>query len=195
MKVVTPSAVSLSGSPSANRVHLCDTVIAALLVLTLALVGGLIIAEQSRLPRKRSLSLLRRWRPEQRTARTALSSLGGLTLSAGAVVEFSLENSGSTKLVDFDTWDVIVQYESVGGNQIAWLPYVEGEPGQDQWSVAGIYLDTQLTTPELWEPNVVNPGEVMTVRMQLHPPVKVSSANLVTLVTDNGVSATAVFTR
>jgi len=49
-------------------------------------------------------------------ARTNISSLGAVTQSAGTIVEVTLENTGETKLEDFDKWDVIVQYHEVGSS-------------------------------------------------------------------------------
>ncbi len=173
-----------------------ETVIAALLVITVALVGGLLIAEQSLNAQE---SVMLSWqtleaRAEER-AGTVVSIQDAESLASGAIVEFSLANTGTTMLADFDTWDLIVQYESVHGDEIAWLPYVEGEPGQSEWTVVGIYLDAASATPEVYDPGIVNAGETMVVRARLQPPVMVGSTNLVTIVTGTGLSATTVFVR
>ena len=70
-----------------------------------------------------------------------------------------------------------------------------GQPGLDQWTVAGIYLDAASAIGEIYDPGIVNPGETMVVRARLQPPVKVGSTNLVTIVTGAGISTTTVFVR
>lgn len=173
-----------------------ESVIAAMLVLTLALVGGLTLVESSMAAHEAAmLSWQVAAAQAEIRARTAVSALGAETQSSGAIVVLSVQNTGSTKLADFDTWDVIVQYQSVQGARVVWLPYVGGEPGQNQWTVAGIYLDAATGQQEVYEPGIVNPGEDMVVRLRLHPPVAVNSTNLVTIVTDAGIGTAATFTR
>lgn len=114
--------------------------------------------------------------------------VGGL-----ANVYATLANTGQTKLADFDEWDVIVQYYDTGGSKvIKWLPYNSSTPGDNEWTVVGIYLDTG-GTPEVFEPNIFNPGEVMKIQLKLNPLVGDETTNLVTISTPNGVSASAFF--
>ncbi len=133
-------------------------------------------------------------RSEQRM-QTQMEPVTAETVSNGAVVELALANTGQTMLADFDQWDVIVQYESVQGYVVDWLPYVEGEPGLDEWTVVGVYLDAASATAEIYDPGIVNNGEEVLLRLRLSSPVKVGSTNLARVVTPNGVGITTAFTR
>jgi archaellum component FlaF (FlaF/FlaG flagellin family) len=129
-------------------------------------------------------------------ARTSLVAIDAQTQSSGSVVELTLRNDGSTKLTDFDQWDLIIQHYSASSTYaINWLPYVAGEPSNNEWSVVGIYMDAAGLIPEVFEPGILNPGEEMVVRARVQPPVGPSSTNLAALSTGNGVGVTAVFTR
>ncbi|MAU02004.1 MAG: hypothetical protein CL608_33125 [Anaerolineaceae bacterium] len=129
-------------------------------------------------------------------ARTSLVATDAQTKSSGSVVELTLQNNGSVKLTDFDQWDLIIQHYTASSNyDIAWLPYVPGEPSNDEWSVVGIYMDAATLAPELFEPGILNPGEEMIIRARVSPPVGPNSTNFASLSTANGVGVTAVFTR
>lgn len=69
-------------------------------------------------------------------ARTSLVTLDAQTQSSGSVVELTLQNNGSARLTDFDQWDLIIQhYSASSAYAINWLPYVTGEPSNNEWSV------------------------------------------------------------
>jgi hypothetical protein len=174
-----------------------ETALAALIILTVVLYGAVTVIHDYLSAQD---AIMTSWREmEERLgerARTDISPLGAETQSAGAIVEVILRNEGDTKLADFDQWDVIVQYYRASGQYlINWLPYTEVEsPGDNEWTVAGIYLSASEATPEVYEPGILNPGEEMVIRMKVKPPVGPATTNLATIATPNGVSATAVFT-
>ncbi len=102
-----------------------------------------------------------------------------------------LKNDGQTKLADFNKWDVIVQYYDSGGSYYTkWLPYTEGTPGSNEWTVTGIYLDAD---PEAFEPNILNPGEEIRIEVKLDPGAGNSTTNLVVISTPNGIPASISF--
>jgi hypothetical protein len=73
------------------------------------------------------------------------------------------------------------------------LPYDEDyPPGDNEWSVQGIYMDA-TSNPEVFEPGIFNPGEEMRIRIRLDPTVKDASTNLVTIGTENRVTASRFF--
>jgi len=126
-------------------------------------------------------------------ARTELSLIGTATESSGAIAKVTLENSGSAKLDSFDRWDVVIQYYDSGGNyHMRWLPYTSNpDPGANQWTVQGIYMNA-ISDPELFEPDILNPGEEIVLKARISPSVVVTQTMMV-LVTPNGVSTTAIF--
>ena len=175
-----------------------ETAIAALIILTVVLFGALTIAQVYLSSQD---AIMTSWREmEERLgerARTDLSPIGAEAKSEGAIVEITLKNEGDTKLADFDRWDVIVQYYRANGDYlIKWLPYTEvAPPGDNQWTVVGIYLDASGAIPEVYEPDILNPGEEMIIRMKVSPPVGPATTNLATIGTPNGIGTSADFTR
>ena len=139
------------------------------------------------------------WREMQEVteerARTELSLVETTTESAGAIAKITLENGGSEKLDSFDRWDVMIQYyDSSGDYHIRRLPYTsDADPGANQWTVQGIYLNA-TTDPELFEPDILNPGEEVVLKARLSPSVVVTQTMMV-VATANGISATAIFTE
>jgi len=126
-------------------------------------------------------------------ARTGLSLIGTATEDSGAIAKVTLENEGSVKLDSFDRWDVMIQYyDSDGDYHIRWLPYTSNsDPGANQWTVQGIYLNA-TSDPELFEPDILNPGEEVVLKARLSPSVVVTQTMMV-VATANGISATAIF--
>jgi hypothetical protein len=105
-------------------------------------------------------------------------------------LDIILENTGQTKLADFEKWDVIVQYyDNTDTYQVKWLPYAE-DAGANEWEVAWIRLNGQ---PETFEPNVLNSGEQILITAWLDPPVKAGSTNMVVISTPSGVTTSTYF--
>jgi len=123
--------------------------------------------------------------------RTNISPLNATTSAGGDNVYVILKNIGTTKLTDFNQWDVILQYTGGGTTQVSWYPY---GGGANQWS-AQIYQLVNPPTAETFEPGVLNPGEELVVTVNVAPVVDASTINLATVSTPNGISASTVFTR
>ncbi len=106
-------------------------------------------------------------------------------------LEIILENTGQTKLADFNKWDVIVQYyDSSSDYHVEWLPYNEDTAGTYEWEVVWIRLDGQT---EAFEPNVLNPGEQIMLRAWLDPSVGAGTTNMVIISTPSGVTVSTHF--
>ena len=106
-------------------------------------------------------------------------------------LEITLENTGQTKLADFNKWDVIVQYyDDTGTYYSKWLPYTEGALGDNEWEVVWIRLDGEA---EVFEPNVINPEEQIKIRAQLNPSVGADTTNMVVVATANGIPFSTYF--
>jgi len=102
----------------------------------------------------------------------------------------TLLNSGQTKLSDFSKWDVIVQYYAEDGDYVEWLPYDEVDPGENVWTVGGIYVEG---TPEGFEPDILNSGEEMMLQAVLNPVSVNGTAVQVVVSTPNGITASTSF--
>ena len=122
--------------------------------------------------------------------RTELDTVSA-SLPSADTLQVTLENSGQIKLASFDKWDVIVQYYDGGDTYYTkWLPYAEGTPGNNEWTVSGIYREGQ---PEVFESDILNPGEEMVIEAKLNPSVGAATTNLVVVATQNGIPASIVF--
>jgi len=122
--------------------------------------------------------------------RTELSSVSA-SQPAADTLEVTLENSGQTKLADFDKWDVIVQYyDGTGTYYSKWLPYTEGTLGDNEWELVWIRLNGAA---EIFEPNVLNPEEEIMIRAQLNPSAGASTTNMVVVATPSGITASTYF--
>jgi hypothetical protein len=108
-------------------------------------------------------------------------------------LEVRLENIGQTKLADFNQWDIIVHHEdNTGTIHVDWMPYTSGNPGDNQWTVEGIYTNTG--NPEVFEPGIFNTDEQMVLEIQIDPIVHKDSTNQVLVTTPNGVTVSKSFT-
>ena len=106
-----------------------------------------------------------------------------------------LSNSGQTKLADFNKWDVIVQYTADDGYYVKWLPYTSGTPAENEWAVEGIYIDESEGTGEVFEPNILNPGEEVRIEGLLRPEAAKDTFLQVVVSTPNGITVSTSFER
>ncbi len=121
-----------------------------------------------------------------RTELTPVST--NVTLGTGpSTLEIVLEDTGQTKMTDFDKWDVIVQYyDDSGDYHVVWLPYSASGGGTNEWGVGWIHLNGAT---EKFEPNVLNPGEQVMIQTWLNPPVGAGTTNMVVISTTSGVTS------
>lgn len=173
-----------------------DTALASLLLITVLFYGVLTLSDTYFTVQDRFLAATqeRDSRTEVR-ARTALTLVGVDTQSAGALVEITLRNSGSTKLADFDQWDLLMQYYTATDEYVmAWFPYTPSAvPESNRWTVKGIYLDAAAATPEVYEPGILNPTEEIVIQIKVAPEIGANTTNLATIAVANGVSLSANF--
>lgn len=122
------------------------------------------------------------------------SEVNGAT---GTQVTFTLRNVGSTKVADFDQWDLIIQHYSAAGiYSVQWLPYTSDlSLANNQWRVAGFYLSAAEDIPEVFEPGILNPGEELVIQAQVYPPIGPSTVNLATVMSNNGYRQSLLFER
>jgi len=128
-------------------------------------------------------------------ARTALQVVDTEHQANSPLVDITLRNSGQTPLRDFAAWDVIVEYYQKNGSyHQRWLPYTQlGDPPNNRWTVTGIYLDAAAGTPEKFQPNILDPGEEMVIRMRLFPKPSNEEEHQALIGTLNGVTVSTIF--
>lgn len=173
-----------------------DSALVSLILITLVLFGVLTLSESYFATQDAILgaTAVRTAFTEERT-RTNLTLVGAATLNGGTLVELTIKNSGSTKLADFEQWDLLLQYYTATGTYLTdWYPYVApSSPGDNQWRVVGIYLNAATTATEIYEPGILNPGEELLVRVRLAPAVGPGTTNFITFGVANGVTLSASF--
>jgi len=125
-----------------------------------------------------------------RTELTPVST--NLTLVSGpSPLEIVLENTGQTKMADYEKWDVIVQYyDGSGTYHVEWLPYSVTGGATNEWGVGWIHLNGQ---PEKFDPTVLNPGEQIMIATQLDPAVGAGTTNMVVISTPSGITSSTYF--
>jgi len=129
--------------------------------------------------------------------RTMLEPVSAEIVNNGTQVRMVVRNSGQARLSDFDDWDTILQYQdnnAPSNYHIAWMPYAPAVT-DDAWTVAGLYMSERKGTPEIYEPQVLNPGEELAVEIDLTQAIGAGTTIQAVLVTPNGVSVSAFVTR
>ena len=132
-------------------------------------------------------------------ARTSLSTTTPAIAGGGTDIDIALRNTGQTPIRDFSEWDVIIRYYATSTNQslkVLRLTHTTSTtPSHGQWNDTGIYLNAGDLEPEVYEPNVLNPGEEMKMRLNIAPAIPATTDNLVIVGTPNGVTLSAPFSR
>jgi hypothetical protein len=125
--------------------------------------------------------------------RTSISIL--VSQKQGDFFDIAVCNSGEVRLAQFEDWDVVVQYYDATGNyHIRRLAYTgNSTPSDNEWTVNIIYSGEGMSEEELFEPGILNPGEVAVLRLKLSPQPGSDTTNLVSISTFNGVNTSAQF--
>lgn len=122
---------------------------------------------------------------------TSLSAQAAYTQAQGTQVLVIWRNVGSTRLYDFNRWDVIVQYydnSTPAQQQIDWIVYSSAAPNNGEWGVDGIFMDAAAGHSEVFEPTVLNPTEELRMNVTISPPVGQGEAAQVILAAENGAA-------
>jgi len=120
-------------------------------------------------------------------------SVEEITETSSTTVEVHISNIGQTKLSDFAKWDIIIHHMAEDDSYtVTWLPYVTSGPGNNEWTLEGIYTSSSL--PEVFDPGILNPDEEMVIEAVVDPAIKTGSENLVLITTPNGVTISKSFT-
>ena len=133
---------------------------------------------------------------EDRTSTRVRTGLDAVSTShATPTLDVTMLNSGEVALRDFAQWDVVVQYyETDGTYKTAWLPYTTATPVSDNsWGIVGLYNDAAATKPETHQPNILDPGEHLVVRIVLDPAADPSANNRVLIGTPNAATLSSAF--
>jgi archaellum component FlaF (FlaF/FlaG flagellin family) len=101
------------------------------------------------------------------------------------VVQIVLRNAGRTTMTEPDRMDVIINYDGQDSQRRSqWLPY-NAAPSANAWSITAI-------TNDYANPGYFDPGEEMTIEIQLNPAALDNNRWLV-VATDTGLAYTVYF--
>lgn len=172
-----------------------ESAITAFIVTFLMLFGALTLSRTSMEAQDRIHQARREM--EVRLAeqvRTDLTPITATVQDGGSTVEVQLLNEGDTRLTDYPEWDVIVHCtDDTGLTQAVWLPFNDGVlPLDNGWVVHAVQMGQG--TPEAFEPGILNPGEVLVLRMRLVPGGLSGTPGMVVIAAPNGARASVIFT-
>ena len=173
-----------------------ESALVSLILITVVLFGVLTLSDSYFVTQDTILAATQvREELSEERVRTSFMLVSAETQSAGSLVEITIKNMGSTKLADFDQWDLMLQYYTATGDYLtSWYPYMQGTtPDDNQWSVVGIYTTAATAVAEAHEPGILNTGEELLIRVRLVPPVGAETTNIATLAVANGVTFSAIF--
>ena len=133
---------------------------------------------------------------EDRTSTMARTAVDAVSASyATPTIDVTMLNAGQVSLRDFAKWDVVVQYyETDGTYRSTWLPYTTATPVSDNsWGVVGIYHDAAASKPETYQPNILDPGEHLVIRIVVNPAADAAANNQVVIGTPNAATLSSAF--
>lgn len=111
----------------------------------------------------------------------------------GGAIQLMVANNGEVNLANFDKWDVIVEYQS---GQINYLSHTANPvSGTNEWTVAGIYLSTNTSMPEVFDIGILNSWETAKIVLNVDPEIGPGESARITVSTDNGVTSQCIVTR
>ncbi|MBI4304210.1 MAG: hypothetical protein HY665_07755 [Chloroflexi bacterium] len=171
-----------------------ENALIALISIAMIVTGALTITKSSFSSMD---ALSESWKGMQaRTSEIARTSIEGTTSNFvnPSYMDVSVQNNGSVSLRDFASWDIVVRYTSEGNTyHIVWLPYTDNAtPGANQWTVKEMLYGSGT---EVFEPGILNPQEVVVVRMNLSPRPKPNVVQYMAISTPNGVATSIMFER
>ncbi len=101
-------------------------------------------------------------------------------------------NIGQKSLTDFENWDIIAEYEDGVTNYIDYTSL--STPDYNEWVINGIYV-TSSGVDEVFDPEILNPGEHMMIAISTYPEISVGETIRITIATPGGVTAQCMITR
>jgi len=170
-----------------------ETAIVSIICIALVVFGGMTMSQGFITSVDASTTSLEEIGQQDETImRTELTPVS-TSQPVGSTLETILQNTGQTQIVDFNMWDIIVQYyDGTGTYHVEWLPYTEEALGDNEWEVVWLRLDG---VDEIFEPNVLNPEEQIMIRIQLNPSVGAGTTNMLVVATPGGITASTYFSR
>ena len=117
-----------------------------------------------------------------------------VTHDAGATnVDITILNEGELSYSQFKDWNVNINYTNGSGDMVLTSLYYAETLADGTWSVEGLYMDAERSSPELIEPSVVNPGEYLVLRVRLGDGALSGTRGWAVVTPEDGISASVFF--
>ena len=107
------------------------------------------------------------------------------------LIDVAVQNEGRTNLYDYPSWDVIIQYQSGNASHLSYAATYPPESGE--WAIEGISMADG--SPEVFDPNILDPGEVMNVALNPETEIGIGKTGRIVISTPNGVTSQCFVTR
>ena len=101
------------------------------------------------------------------------------------LIAISVTNIGQTNIIDFNQWDVLIQAQNGTSSRLTGAASLQ--PASNQWAVERICLLNG--NPEIFDPNILNPDEMIVLFLNPGTPLKPGEAARITIATTNGVTS------
>ena len=125
---------------------------------------------------------------------TRITGSTGVSVDESATITLTLKNEGDEVVGKFEDWDLIIETRRPGSPAISYLTYTTNAvPGDNEWTVSGIYRDAEALTAEVVDPGILNSGEEMIVIARPSPAVVAGYYDRAVFVTPNGISSKIIF--
>lgn len=169
-----------------------ETLLITLIVMSIVLFGiPLIVQSYMRAQDALAESWIERQQVEEERSRTNLIVVEAEANSGS--VDLVIRNVGSTKLADYQDWDVILHYYTGSSYVVRWVPYERETTEHERWELVGIYLDASQIIAEQYEPGILNPGEELVLRGFFDSPARGDTAGMAAVIAPNGVGVSTTF--
>jgi hypothetical protein len=111
------------------------------------------------------------------------------------VVNVYLKNTGLLQLACNQNWDIIAQYYDENGKYIIKnLDYISSlPPGPNNWAMQLIYANDSLRENEVFQPGIVDSGEVAKLVINLWPAPKKKQIGWIVISTEKGLTGSIQF--
>ncbi len=115
--------------------------------------------------------------------KTAIVSVPPKAYAGGSIL-LAVKNEGQVNVSDFARWDVIVEDLDNGTRYLAYSSIYP--PTDNQWAIQGMFISD--TVPEAFDIGVLNPGEQMSIALNLNPQPPSGQPIKITVATGDGVT-------
>lgn len=106
------------------------------------------------------------------------TSVGG----SGSNVTVVVKNTGSQSITSFPQMDVIMHYTASNNNlTVTYLVYTTSSLSNGQWTKT-------IISPDSFNPGLWDPGETLTIDLQVAPGIKAGTTGTVVVATPRGVT-------